>query len=171
MSQIEILSTTGGKPVAATLTGNSGGAVGVDVLNNINVVGSGGITVVGTPLTNTLTVSLTSGGLTWTDATNAAYNLVAQNGYITNRAGGVTYTLPASGTLGDVINIVGKAGLATIAQNANQQIFIGNTNTTVGVGGTLTAIDAGDCLTLVCITAGASTGWRVDTVIGNWNVV
>ncbi len=171
MSQIHILSTTGGKPVAATLTGNSGGVVGVDLLSNINVLGSGGITVVGTPLTNTLTISPTSGGFTWTDATGAAYNLAVQNGYITNRAGGVAYTLPATGAIGDTIKIVGKAGLATIAQNANQQIGIGNVATTVGVGGSLTATDAGDCLELICITAGASTVWRTDSIVGNWTVV
>jgi hypothetical protein len=44
-----------------TLTGNSGGAVGPSA-GNINTVGTGSLTVVGTPLTNTLTFQLT--GLT-----------------------------------------------------------------------------------------------------------
>jgi hypothetical protein len=117
-----------------------------------------------------ITVASTSGGFVWTDATNAAYNLAIQNGYVTNRAGGVTYTLPASGTLGDMIKIEGKAGLATIALNALQQIRIGNAATAVGVLGSLTATDAGDCVTLVCITSGASTVWRTDSVVGNWTV-
>lgn len=128
----------------------------------------------GVSITNgdgSITISASSGGLTWTDATNATYTLVAQNGYITDRAGGVTYTLPATGALGDMIKFVGKTGLTTIAQNANQQIFIGNTNTTLGAGGSLTATDAGDCLSLVCITAGANTAWRTDSIVGNWTVV
>ncbi len=40
----------------ATLTGNSGGAVGPS-LGNINIVGSGDITVTGNPGTSTLTIS------------------------------------------------------------------------------------------------------------------
>jgi hypothetical protein len=45
-----------------TLTGNSGGAVGPDGSFNINTLGTGSITVVGNPGTNTLTTQLT--GLT-----------------------------------------------------------------------------------------------------------
>lgn len=45
-----------------TLTGNSGGAVGVDANNNINVVGDGTtITIVGNPATHTLMASLVGG--------------------------------------------------------------------------------------------------------------
>lgn len=145
-----IIGSTGAAPSAGTLTAGAGIAI-------TNAAGS-------------VTIANSSGGFTWTDATSATYTFAAQNGYVTNRAGGVTYTLPASGTLGDVIKVVGKAGLATIAQNANQQIVTGNTNTTVGVGGSLAATDAGDCVSLVCITAGASTVWRTDTLFGNWTV-
>lgn len=41
-----------------TLTGNVGGPVGPDLLNNINIVGTGDITVTGFPITNTLQISL-----------------------------------------------------------------------------------------------------------------
>lgn len=170
MSQIAKLSEGSVKPDVETFTGNSG-TVGPDAAFNVNLLGAGGVIVVGTPGTNTLTISVVGGAFTWTDATNATYNLAAQNGYVTNRAGGVTYTLPASGTLGDTIKIVGKAGLAVLAQNANQQVCIGNLATTIGVGGSLTATDAGDCLELICITAGASTVWRTDSIVGNWTVV
>ena len=45
-----------------TLTGNTGGAVSGDVSKNINLVGDGTtVDIVGTPLTNTLTVSLIGG--------------------------------------------------------------------------------------------------------------
>jgi len=118
----------------------------------------------------TIELSVSSGGFSWTDATSATYTLAAQNGYVTNRGGGVTYTLPASGTLGDVIKIVGKAGLATIAQNAGQQICFGNDASTAGVGGSIVATDAGDCVSLRCITAGANTVWRVENSMGNWTI-
>lgn len=117
-----------------------------------------------------ISLAVSTGGFAWTDATNATYALAAQNGYITNRGGGVTYTLPANGTLGDVIKIVGKAGLATIAQNAGQQICFGNDASTVGVGGSIVATDAGDCVSLRCITAGANTVWRVENSMGNWTI-
>ncbi len=50
-----------GAGAAETLTGNSGGAVS-PTLNNINIVGTGSLTIVGSPGTSTLTTQLT--GLT-----------------------------------------------------------------------------------------------------------
>ena len=62
MSQAGILNVKGdGTSVVSTLTGNSGGPV-PPTASNINVVGTGSITVVGTPGTSTLTTELT--GLT-----------------------------------------------------------------------------------------------------------
>lgn len=46
--------------VVNTLTGNAGGAVGPDASNDIDIVGSGALTVTGTPVTNTLTISIAS---------------------------------------------------------------------------------------------------------------
>ena len=62
MSQIAVLANGIGPvgPQVATLTGNSGGAVGADALFNINILGGTGITAVGTPLTNTITLSVNS---------------------------------------------------------------------------------------------------------------
>lgn len=113
---------------------------------------------------------LSGGGFTWVDATGATQALLAQHGYVTDHSATVVYTLPASGTLGDVIKIVGKLGLATITPNANQQILIGSVSGTVGVTGTATSNNVGDCIELICITAGASTVWRADSVIGTWTL-
>lgn len=41
-----------------TITGNSGGAVGPNMSNNVNLLGSGQVSVTGNPGTNTLTISL-----------------------------------------------------------------------------------------------------------------
>lgn len=145
-----LIGSGSGAPIAATLTAGSG----VSIANG----------------SNSITISSTSGGFTWTDVTSATQTLAAQNGYITDRGGGVTYTLPASGALGDTIKIVGKLGLATITPNANQQILIGSASGTVGVTGTAVSNNAGDCVELICITAGASTVWRADSVIGTWTL-
>lgn len=161
----------GVEPVVPQMVANGQLLIGSTVSPNIRA----GLLTPGTgvSITNgagTITLAVALGGFVWTDATSATYTLAAQNGYVTNRGGGVTYTLPASGTLGDVIKIVGKAGLATIAQNAGQQICFGNDASTVGVGGSIVATDAGDCVSLRCITAGANTVWRVENSMGNWTI-
>lgn len=116
------------------------------------------------------TIASTGGGFTWVDATSATQALLAQTGYVTDHSTTVTYTLPVSGTLGDVIKIVGKLGLATITPNANQQILIGSASGAVGVTGTAVSNNVGDCIELICITAGASTVWRSDSVVGTWTL-
>jgi hypothetical protein len=61
--KLDLVGTSSGPPgTVEELTGNSGGAVGPDGSNNINTVGTGSITIVGNPGTNTLTSQLT--GLT-----------------------------------------------------------------------------------------------------------
>jgi len=145
-----VIGSTGNPPAAATLTAGTGISI--------------------TNASNSITIASTGGGFTWTDVTGATQTLAAQNGYITDHAATVVYTLPASGTLGDIIKIVGKTGLATITPNANQQILIGSASGTVGVTGTAVSNNAGDCIELICITAGASTVWRADAMIGTWTL-
>lgn len=134
-----------------------------------NITAGSGITI--TNGTNSITVAQTNpSGFPWTDVIGATQALAVNNGYITDRGAGVTYTLPASGALGDTIIIVGKLGITTIAQNANQQILFSSASSTVGVGGSAVGTNVGDCVTLICITAGASTVWRAKSFIGNWTI-
>ncbi len=146
-----LIGATGADPAFATLTSTGG-------------------TIAFTTGANSLNLEVAGAGLTWVDATGATQALLAEHGYVTDRGGGVTYTLPASGTLGDEIQIVGKLGLATITPNANQQILIGSGSGTVGVTGTAVSNNVGDCITLICITAGASTVWRANSTIGTWTL-
>ena len=137
-------------------------------------------TIAGLPTANNSTLQTNGSGVpawvattpavTWNDSTGATVTLVAANGYVTDRGGGVTYTLPASGTLGDYIQIVGKLGAWSVAQNANQQILFGSSSSTVGVTGSIASTNVGDCVEMVCITAGASTVWRVKNAVGNITV-
>lgn len=145
-----IIGSTAGAPAAATLTAGSG----ITITNG----------------SNSITIAQTNpSGFPWTDATGATQTLAVNNGYVTDHVN-VTYTLPATAVLGDTIKIVGKTGLSTIAQNANQQIDIGSSSSTVGVGGSVAGTNAGDCIELICITAGASTVWRAASLMGNWTV-
>lgn len=134
-----------------------------------NLTSTGG-TIAFTTGANTLNLEVVGGGFTWTDVTGATQTLAVQNGYVTDRGAGVTYTLPATATLGATIKIVGKLGLTTVAQNANQQILISSSSSTVGVGGSIAATNVGDCIELICTTAGASTIWRASSLVGNWTV-
>lgn len=115
-------------------------------------------------------VSVIAGGFVWNDITSATQTISVENGYVTDRGGGVTYTLPATASFGDEFIITGKSGLWTLAQNANQQVAIGSASTTVGVGGSLAAANVGDSVWAVCTTAGASTVWRVFNLVGNITV-
>lgn len=146
-----IIGSTGLSPQINTLTAGTG----ISISN-----GAGSITINGT-----------GGALTWTDVTGATQTVVASNGYLADRGGGVTFTLPASATIGDVFRIVGVQGSWTLAQNANQQIKYGSTATTVGAGGSLASTNAGDCVELVATNTSASTVWRVISSIGNITVV
>jgi hypothetical protein len=115
-------------------------------------------------------VTIATGGMPWTDVTGATQALSVQNGYITDRGGGVTYTLPATASLGDIIKIDGKLGLTTIAQNANQAIRMGSSISTTGAGGSVVGTNLGDCITLRCTTAGASTIWIAENWVGSFTV-
>jgi hypothetical protein len=142
-----IIGSTGNAPAAATLTAGTG----VTIQN----------------ASNSITISVSGTGLTWNDVTSGTQTLAVSNGYVTNNAGGVTYTLPATASLGDTIQIVGKSGAWSVAQNANQQICLGNAATTVGVTGSIASTNAGDCVELTCITSGTSTVYRVTACMGN----
>ena len=103
----------------------------------------------------------------WIDVTSSSEQLVVGNGYITDNAGGVTYTLPATALEGNIIRITGKSGLWTIAQNAGQQIHVGSGTTTLGVTGSIVATNTFDAIELLCITGGSSTVWTTLSDVGN----
>jgi hypothetical protein len=109
--------------------------------------------------------------LTWTVIT-ANQSAVAANGYICNKAGLLALTLPASGAIGDIIEVTGiNTALGwSIAQNANQQIFFGTSSTTVGVTGSIASVNIRDSIKIVCVVSGASTVWNVTSAIGNVTV-
>lgn len=79
--------------------------------------------------------------------------------------------MPATAVQFSQFKIVGVQGAWTLAQAANQQIKIGNTATTVGVGGSLASANAGDCIECIAVVGGASTIWRVVSMVGNITVV
>jgi hypothetical protein len=102
----------GGGGTLNTLTGNTGGAVGPSA-GNINVVGSGGVTVTGNPGTNTLTISSSGGG------------------------GGITTLDGDSGSAtGSTVTIAGGSNINTSATSATVTV---NLDDTVSISGSMTA--------------------------------
>lgn len=164
---------TGSNPSVGTVTSNGQLMIGSAGLPNIrigNLTSPNGTLTIGYSSPN-ITLDVSAGGFTWNDITSATQLIAVQNGYVTDRAGGVTYTLPATANFGDEFIITGKQGLWTLAQNANQQLLLGASSTTIGIGGSMTATGVGDSITCVCITAGASTVWRAYFAVGNITIV
>lgn len=136
------------------------------------VAGNAGVSVTnGNGVSGNPAISVTGSGFPWTDVTGATQTLAINNGYVTDRSGGVTYTLPATAAEGDMIWVAGKLGAWTISQNANQQILIGSASSTIGVSGSVASTNVGDCVLLLCTTAGASTIWRAVNLVGNITIV
>ena len=133
-----LIGSTGGTPTPATLTAGSG----ISISN-----GAGSITISGT-----------GSGIGWTEVTGTSQTMTADSGWITNNAGLVTLTLPTTAAVGTAISVIGKgAGGWTIAQNAGQNVQIGNVSSTVGTGGSISSSNRYDSLDLICTTA--NTTW------------
>jgi hypothetical protein len=167
MSQAGFIKIATGTQDVETLTGNAGGPVGIDASNNINVVGAGGVTVTGDPVTNTLTITDVGGTFTWNPVTSALnpVTLVAENGYIANGAGVVQFMLPAAAAVGDMFRIVGIGNLWTLGQNALQSVSLGIRTTTVGVLGSITASSVKDKVEILCTAT--NTNFEILSAVGN----
>ncbi len=115
------LAETGALPPGGgvqTITGNSGGAVGPDLSNNVNLLGTGSISVVGNPGTNTLTIT-PSGAI--------ATSFVEDTGSAT----------PSSG----IINDLGSGSITTTGSgNTITTSLTGLTNHAVLIGAGTTTI-------------------------------
>ncbi len=108
-------------------------------------------------------------GVAWsviTGSTTASNN----SGYFTNSASLITVTLPASATVGSIIELsaMGTGGWK-VAQNASQILHFGTSNTTTGSGGYLQSTARYDSIKLVCNVA--DTEWVVVSSVGNITVV
>lgn len=129
--------------------------------------GATGTVLTGNGVGTASTMQTPSGNGALVDQNSSTVTMAVNSTYVTdNGASLVTYTLPAAGTLGQFVEIVGaSAGLWTIAQAAGQTIHFGNVNTTTGAGGSMSATNRYDCIKLRCTTA--NTDWTVVSSMGN----
>lgn len=169
-------------PISLPLPGANGGTgvanTGSTITVGGNVAFSGAFTFTGTLSNNTSVTFPVSGTLATTSQVVATVNqttssatLAANTRYVCNDGASlITYTLPATASIGDTYTIVGfSSGGWKIAQGSGQSINIGNKVTTVGAGGSLASSNLGDCVTLTCNTA--NNGWTAYAIQGNITVV
>jgi len=148
------------------LQGNTGGPVGPNGSGVIDVVGTGSIAVAGNSATNTLTISVSGSGFTWS-VQNTSFAAAVQNGYIVTAA--ATATLPASPSQGDTI-VIGCATSSSVVIQANtgQRIRVGNTITTLAGSSTSTTI--GNSMTLTFISSGSTWACILTPPQGTWTL-
>lgn len=142
------IGSTGADPSAATLTAGTGIAIA-------NGAGS-------------ITISSVGGGLSWSVIT-ADQTAAINNGYICNKAGLLTLTLPTTSAVGSMIactNINTAAGIK-ISYTTNQSVIIGTSASTTTTGN-VASIALGDGLILVCTVANLT--WQAISTQGNWTI-
>lgn len=121
--------------------------------------------------------AIASGGAPSLDAlfptvvvTSGTQQAAVNTAYVCDFATVVTVTLPATSSVGKVIELIGKgAGGWILAQQADQYVRIDTESTTVGTGGSIASTARYDCLRVRCITA--DTEWIATSVIGNLQVI
>ena len=121
---------------------------------------------------NSITISSTGGGHTWSNI-SANQTLANGNGYFVDASGGaISLALPATAAVGDtyrVYRISSGANQVTITQGAGQAIQIGSSASTTGAGGSIATTAQEDCVEIVCHTT--NTGFSITSIVGNFTVV
>jgi hypothetical protein len=134
-----LIGSTGVDPVGAALTAGTG----ISITN-----GAGSITITNTETSSTM----------WTVETAGPVTIAPGNGYASNSATQIVYTLPSTAAVGDTyqVNSMNTGGFQ-VAQNAGQSVIVGNETTTAGTGGSITsASTTGDWVEIVCVVANTS---------------
>lgn len=134
----------------------------------LNVLGAG--TVSTSAAGNTLTITGTGGGITWSNI-SANQTLVVNNGYFCSAGAALSLALPAVSAVGDIIEVVLIGSTSyTVTQSAGQSIRLGSVSTTAGVGGSLASTQQGDAIRLICQQANLT--WVIGAgAIGNLTIV
>lgn len=142
-----MIGNTSNDPTAATLSAGTGVTI-------TNAAGS-------------ITINASGGGLTWTTVSGTSQAAAVGNGYVTNNAGAVTVTLPATAAVGDTVEIAGLgAGGWIVAVASGQSIHLGSSTTTTTTG-TLASTNRYDNLIIRCLVA--NTEWTAKSM-GNITV-
>lgn len=168
MSQASILNNAIHPPhsVVKTVEGNVGGLITSDALNNLHIIGSGGVVVTGNPLAYSLTITA-AGTMQWLSEPTALLTPSPAYGYMLNNAGLTTVTLPAVCPTGSVIRFCGTTfGTFVIDCQVFQTIHFGNISSTLG--GHMQSMNQFDSVELLCTAA--NTTFVVISSVGNFSL-
>ena len=118
----------------------------------------------------TITIGVNAPLIPITAETGTPIAMVTNNRYICNDGSGqVTFVLPTSGAIGDIVQIIGKSTAGyTITYTTNQQIVGLNRATTLS-SGSLTSVQQYNSITLTCITT--TTIWCITSMTGDFTIV
>lgn len=106
-----------------------------------------------------------AGVMTYTDVSGTTQTIASNNAYGADNEALVTFTLPSSPSIGDLMEIDGVgAGGWKIAQNASQQIVMGGNATTAGTGGYLASTHKYDVVFLRYTT---TNKFNITSVVGS----
>lgn len=99
-------------------------------------------------------ITATGGGISWVDVTTGTQAMVKNTGYTADDGASlITFTLPTTAALGDVVIVQGKAaGLYTITYGTGQSIVFGSVTSTTS-SGSVSSNKASDQIELRCSTA------------------
>lgn len=119
------------------------------------------------------TLALTSqipAAFAWNGVSGTSQAMAVNSGYVSQNGATSTFTLPATAAQYTVLRVLqNAAGVFIVAQNALQNIRIGNSISTTGVGGSVTSTSIGDALYLLCTVA--NTNFVVLSSVGSFTVV
>lgn len=167
---------SGGSPISGKMVSDGQLLIGRTTLNaggtNIDVgtiTAGSGITV--TNGAGTITISATGGSSSFTwQVIGASQALAVNNGYICTTGAALSLSLPATSSVGQIIEISLDGSTSfTVTQGALQSIRLGNVVSTTGVVGTIASTARGDSIRMVCSVANLT--WNIVSSIGNLTIV
>lgn len=135
-----VIGSTAGAPAAATLTQGTG------------------VTI--TNASNSITISATGGGLSFSTITAATLAAAVNHGYVLNHAATpCVVTLPATAAVGDAVEVIGLTGSGgwTLTANTGQTIVFGSA--TSSTAGSWSSTNAADSCIVKCVVA--NTTWQI----------
>lgn len=118
-----------------------------------------------TNVSGTITIAASGGGDAWSTVTGSTQAMAVEHGYVANKGTLVTFTLPATAVVGDVVKVRGLgAGGWSIVFNSGQFVQCGSTAATTTTG-SVSSLNQFDGVDIRCTVT--NTTWTWENVIGN----